>query len=150
VPHNLHREVYNTCMSALSSAIAKGVRRWVHYRVTCGIFGGRSGNGACLFFSQRLFGFPLLIIIPPLFQVHLSAPLRHAIAWNRQHNITPVSRSPKRRAYLRVLGDRVVKRIFEYKREKVTGGWRKLQNEGLHNLYSSPSIVRMNKSGRTR
>jgi hypothetical protein len=28
----------------------------------------------------------------------------------------------------------------------VTGGWRKLHNEGLHNLYSSPSIIRMIKS----
>jgi hypothetical protein len=32
----------------------------------------------------------------------------------------------------------------------VTGGWRKLHNEELHNLYSSPSIIRMIKSGRMR
>jgi hypothetical protein len=32
----------------------------------------------------------------------------------------------------------------------VTGGWRKLHNEELHNLYSSPSIIRMIKSRRTR
>jgi hypothetical protein len=32
----------------------------------------------------------------------------------------------------------------------VTGGWRKLHNEELHNLYSSPSIIRMVKSRRMR
>jgi hypothetical protein len=31
------------------------------------------------------------------------------------------------------------------KRDEVTGGWRKLHNEKLHNLYSSPSIIRMVK-----
>jgi hypothetical protein len=31
------------------------------------------------------------------------------------------------------------------KREEVTGGWRKLHNEELHNLYSSPGIIRMIK-----
>jgi hypothetical protein len=31
-----------------------------------------------------------------------------------------------------------------------TGGWRKLHNEELHNLYSSPSVIRMIKSRRTR
>jgi hypothetical protein len=33
---------------------------------------------------------------------------------------------------------------------EVTGGWRKLHNEGLHNLYSSPNIIRMMKSRRIR
>jgi hypothetical protein len=32
----------------------------------------------------------------------------------------------------------------------VTGGWRKMHNEELHNLYSSPSIIRMTKSRRVR
>jgi hypothetical protein len=35
---------------------------------------------------------------------------------------------------------RVLRRIFGPKRNEVTGGWRKLHNEELHNLYSSPSI----------
>jgi hypothetical protein len=35
-------------------------------------------------------------------------------------------------------------------RDEVTGGWRKLHNEGLHNFYSSPSIIRMIKSTRMR
>jgi hypothetical protein len=36
------------------------------------------------------------------------------------------------------------------KRDEVTEGWRKLHNEELHNLYSSPSIIRMIKSRRMR
>jgi hypothetical protein len=36
-----------------------------------------------------------------------------------------------------------VKIIFGPKRDEVTRGWRKLQNEELHNLYSSPIIIRM-------
>jgi hypothetical protein len=45
---------------------------------------------------------------------------------------------------------RVLRRIFGPKRDEVTGGWRKLHNEELHNLYSSPSIFRMIKSRRMR
>jgi hypothetical protein len=41
--------------------------------------------------------------------------------------------------------NRVVRRIFGPKREEVTGDWRKLHNEELHNLYSSPNIIRMIK-----
>jgi hypothetical protein len=41
---------------------------------------------------------------------------------------------------------RVLRRIFGLKRDEVTGGWRKLHNEELHNLYSSPSIIRVIKS----
>jgi hypothetical protein len=44
----------------------------------------------------------------------------------------------------------VQRRILGPKRDEVTGGWRKLLNEELHNLYSSPSIIRMIKSGRMR
>jgi hypothetical protein len=35
--------------------------------------------------------------------------------------------------------------MFGSERGEVTGGWRKLQNEELHNLYSSPDIIRMIK-----
>jgi hypothetical protein len=37
-------------------------------------------------------------------------------------------------------------RISGSKRDEVMGGWRKLHNEELHNLYSSPNIIRMIKS----
>jgi hypothetical protein len=43
-----------------------------------------------------------------------------------------------------------VLRIFEPKRDEVTGDWRTLHNERLHNLYSLPNIIRMIKSRRTR
>jgi hypothetical protein len=51
---------------------------------------------------------------------------------------------------LRVFENRVLRRIFGLKRDEVTGGWRQLHNEELHNLYSSPSIIRMLKSRRMR
>jgi hypothetical protein len=41
-------------------------------------------------------------------------------------------------------------RLFGPKRDEVRGGWRKLHNEELHNLYSPPSIIRMIKSRRLR
>jgi hypothetical protein len=49
---------------------------------------------------------------------------------------------------LRMFENRVLRRIFGSKREEVTGDWRKLHNEELHNLYSSPGIIRMMKSRR--
>jgi hypothetical protein len=45
---------------------------------------------------------------------------------------------------------RVLRRIFGPKRDAVTGEWRKLHNEELHNLYSSPDIIRQVKSRRMR
>jgi hypothetical protein len=47
---------------------------------------------------------------------------------------------------LRVFENRVLRRIFGPKRDEVTGEWRKLHNEGLRDLFSSPSIIRMLKS----
>jgi hypothetical protein len=47
---------------------------------------------------------------------------------------------------LRVFENRVLRRIFGPKRDKVTGSWRKLHNEELHGLYSSPSIIRVIKA----
>jgi hypothetical protein len=51
---------------------------------------------------------------------------------------------------LRVFENRVLRRIFEPKRDEVTGGWRKLHNEELRGLYSSPGIVRVIKARRMR
>jgi hypothetical protein len=51
---------------------------------------------------------------------------------------------------LRVFENRVLRRIFGSKRDEVTGEWRKLHIEELHNLYSSPDIIRQVKSRRMR
>jgi hypothetical protein len=46
--------------------------------------------------------------------------------------------------------DRVLRRIFGRKREEVVGGWRRLHKEELSNLYASPNIGSVIKSGRMR
>jgi hypothetical protein len=49
-----------------------------------------------------------------------------------------------------VFENRVLRRMFGPKKDEVTGGWRKLYNKELHNLYSSPSIIKMIMSKRMR
>jgi hypothetical protein len=49
-----------------------------------------------------------------------------------------------------VFENRVLRRIFGPETDEVTGQWRKLHNEELHNLYSSPDIIRQVKSRRMR
>jgi hypothetical protein len=51
---------------------------------------------------------------------------------------------------LRMSENRMLRRIFGPKRDEVTGGWRKLHNEELHNLYSSLDIIRVIKSRKMR
>jgi hypothetical protein len=41
----------------------------------------------------------------------------------------------------RVFVNKVMRRIFEPKREEVAGGWRRLHNKELHNLNASPNII---------
>jgi hypothetical protein len=50
---------------------------------------------------------------------------------------------------LRVFENRLLKRIFGPRRAEVRGEWRKLRNKELHDLYSSPSVIRIIKSRRT-
>jgi hypothetical protein len=40
-----------------------------------------------------------------------------------------------------VFQNRVPKKIYESKRQEVMGGWRRLHNEELHNMYASPIII---------
>jgi hypothetical protein len=51
---------------------------------------------------------------------------------------------------VRVFENGVLRRIFGPKRDEVTGEWRNLHNEELHNLYSYPDIIRQVKSRRMR
>jgi hypothetical protein len=51
---------------------------------------------------------------------------------------------------LRLFENRVLRKIFGPKRDEMIGNWRKLHNEELHNLYCSPSIIRMIKLRRMR
>jgi hypothetical protein len=51
---------------------------------------------------------------------------------------------------LKVCENRVLRRVFGPKRDEVTGDWRKLHNEELHNLYSSTNIIRMIEPRRMR
>jgi hypothetical protein len=45
-----------------------------------------------------------------------------------------------------VLENRMLRRIFGLKRDEIIGGWRKMHNEELHNLYFLPNIIRMMES----
>jgi hypothetical protein len=49
-----------------------------------------------------------------------------------------------------VFKNRVLRKIFGPKRDEVTGGWRKLHNEELRDLYSSPSVIRKIKIWKMR
>jgi hypothetical protein len=49
-----------------------------------------------------------------------------------------------------VFENRMLRRIFGPKRDEVTAEWRKLHNEKLHDLYFSPSIIRIIKAGRMK
>jgi hypothetical protein len=56
----------------------------------------------------------------------------------------------KGRTWIGGVENRVLRRVFAPKRQEVTGGCVKFRNEELHNLYSSPDVIGVIKSKRTR
>jgi hypothetical protein len=60
------------------------------------------------------------------------------------------SRTLREEQRLRVFENRVLRGIFGPKRDEATGDWRRLLNEELNDLYSSPNIVRVIKSRRMK
>jgi hypothetical protein len=56
-----------------------------------------------------------------------------------------VSLTPREEHRLRVFENRVLRRIFGPKRDEVTEEWRRLHNEELNDMYSSPNIIRVIK-----
>jgi predicted RNase H-like nuclease len=54
----------------------------------------------------------------------------------------------KGRTQIEVFANKFLRRIFRLRRDKVTGGWRKLHNKELHNLHSSLNIIKKIKSRR--
>jgi hypothetical protein len=66
------------------------------------------------------------------------------------HGCQTWSVTPRVEHRLRVSENRVLRRIFGPKREKVGGGWRRIHNEELHNFYASPNIIKVIKSRRMR
>ena len=103
----------------------------------------KSGN-ACYHSVQNLLSFSLLsknLKIKIYRTIILPVVLYGCETWS-------LTLREKRR--LRVFENRVLRRIFGPKRDKVTGEWRKLHNEELNILYSLPNIVRVIKSRRMR
>jgi len=60
------------------------------------------------------------------------------------------SLTPREEGGLRMFGKRALRRVFGHKRDQVTGELRKLHNEELNDLYSSPNIVLVMKSRKMR
>jgi hypothetical protein len=97
-----------------------------------------SGN-ACYHSVQNLLSFRLLSIKLKI-RIYKTIILPVVL-----HGCETWSLTLRKEHRLRVFENRVPTRIFGPKRAGVVGDWRKLDNEELHNLYFSPSIIRMMK-----
>jgi hypothetical protein len=96
-----------------------------------------SGNACCLSFSPKSFVFPSHV---KELKVILSVVLYECETW---------SLTLREEHGLKLFENRVLRRIFVPK-EEGDGSWRKLHNDELHSLYTSPIIIRVIKSRRMR
>ena len=71
-------------------------------------------------------------------------------SFGNRHECETWSLTLREERRLRVFENRVLRGIFGLKWDEVTGGWKKLHNEELNDLYSSPNIVRVIKSRKMR
>jgi hypothetical protein len=112
----------NTCFHCYTTSTGPGLIRvsYNHWYVPVSIRGSKPGCTATAVFI---------------------ATFKHAVYGCETRSLT--LREEHR---LRVFENRVLRRIFGPKRDEVTGGWRKLHNEELRNLYSSTSTIRKTKS----
>jgi hypothetical protein len=82
------------------------------------------------------------LLFPPVLSKSVKIKLQKAIIWVVVlYRCKTWSLTLREEHRLRVFENRVLRRIFGLRRDEVTGGWRKLHNEELHNLYSSPNII---------
>jgi hypothetical protein len=106
---------------------------------------GKTGDSnACYHSVQKLLS-SLLLSKNIKIKIHKTTILPVVLYWCETWSLT--LREERR---LRVFENRVLRRIFGPNRVEVTGDWIKLHNEELHNLYSSPHIIRMIKLRRMR
>jgi hypothetical protein len=105
------------------------------------IMGRMDSGNACYHSDQNLLFFRLVLInlkIRIYKTIILPVALYGCELWT-------LTLREKRR--LRVFENRVLRRLFGPKRDEEMGEWGKLHNDELHDLYSSPSIIRMIKPG---
>ena len=98
----------------------------------------KSGN-ACYHSVQSL-------LSPSLLPINLKIKIHRTIIFPVLYGCETWSLTLREKCKLRALENRVLRRIFGPKRDKVTGEWRKLLNEELNDLYCSPNIVWVKKS----
>ena len=102
----------------------------------------RSGN-ACFHSVQNLLSFRLLF-------KNLKFKIYRIIILRVVYGCETWSLTLREERKLRVFENMVLRRIFGARRDEVMGEWRRLHNEELNDLYSSPNIVRVIKSRRMR